>query len=129
MKAPAGSYQQGILLRDQPDRASGALVPLTTGTSHVKCKSNSLSIRRRMQYENPCQMSEADYLLFQKYKENAGKLRLELGSDLLQLRQEHDRLCLALLQGIEPDDSGCTIVNDSLVSRAVEMAMRWRQQQ
>ena len=52
-------------------------------------------------------MSEADYLLFQKYKENAGKLRLELGSDLLQLRQEHDRLCLALLQGIEPDDSGC----------------------
>lgn len=56
-------------------------------------------------------MSEADYLLFQKYKENAGKLRLELGSDLLQLRQEHDRLCLALLQGIEPDDSGCTIVN------------------
>ena len=37
--------------------------------------------------------------------------------------------CLALLQGIEPDDSGCTIVNDSLVSRAVEMAMRWRQQQ
>ena len=71
-------------------------------------------------------MSEADYLLFQKYKENAGKLRLELGSDLLQLRQEHDRLCLALLQGIEP---GCTIVNDSLVSRAVEMAMRWRQQQ
>ena len=74
-------------------------------------------------------MSEADYFLFQKYKENAGKLRLELGSDLLQLRQEHDRLCLALLQGIEPDDSGCTIVNDSLVSRAVEMAMRWRQQQ
>ena len=74
-------------------------------------------------------MSEADYLLFQKYKENAGKLRLELGSDLLQLRQEHDRLCLALLQGIEPDDSGCTIINDSLVSRAVEMAMRWRQQQ
>ena len=42
-------------------------------------------------------MSEADFSLFQKYKENAGKLRLELGSDLLQLRQEHDRLCLALL--------------------------------
>ena len=74
-------------------------------------------------------MSEADYLLFQKYKENAGKLRLELGSDLVQLRQEHDRLCLALLQGIEPDDSGCRIVNDNLVSRAMEMALSYQQKQ
>ena len=74
-------------------------------------------------------MSEADYLLFQKYKASAGKLRFEFGYELLKLQQEHDRLCLTLFQGIEPDDSGCTIVNDSLVSRAVEMAMRWRQQQ
>ena len=53
----------------------------------------------------------------------------ELGSDLVQLRQEHDRLCLALLQGIEPDDSGCRIVNDNLVSRAMEMALSYQQKQ
>ena len=74
-------------------------------------------------------MSETDFSLFQKYKENAGKLRFEFGYELLKLQQEHDRLGLTLLQGIEADDSGCRIVNDSLVSRAVEMAMSWRQQQ
>ena len=45
-------------------------------------------------------MSETDFSLFQKYKENAGKLRFEFGYELLKLQQEHDRLCLTLLQGI-----------------------------
>ena len=133
MKVPAVSYQQA-----QPKAFRYRFIPAKhpelwfrepQAHSHMNTNQTAYPFEGGCDMKIHVKMSEADYLLFQKYKENAGKLRLELGSDLVQLRQEHDRLCLALLQGIEPDDSGCTIVNDSLVSRAVEMAMRWRQQQ
>ena len=74
-------------------------------------------------------MSETDYSLFQKYKDDAGKLRFEISYELLKLQQEHDRLCLTLLQSVEADESGCKIVNAALAGRAVEMAMNWRSQQ
>lgn len=45
----------------------------------------------------------------------------------MKLQQEHGRLCTTLLQSIEMDDCGCRIVNDNLVSRAMEMALNYQQ--
>ena len=74
-------------------------------------------------------MTEDDFILYQKFKANAGKLRLEFRDELMKLQQEYSRLCMTLLQGIEMDDCGCRIVNDNLVSRAMEMALSYQQKQ
>ena len=54
---------------------------------------------------------------------------MEFSYELMKLQQEHSRLCMTLLQGIEMDDCGCRIVNDNLVSRAMEMALSYQQKQ
>ena len=74
-------------------------------------------------------MTEDDFILYQKFKANAGKFRMEFSYELMKLQQEHSRLCMTLLQGIEMDDCGCRIVNDNLVSRAMEMGLSYQQKQ
>ena len=74
-------------------------------------------------------MTEDEFILYQKFKSNAGKFRMEFSHELMKLQQEHSRLCTTLLQSIEMDDCGCRIVNDNLVSRAMEMALSYQQKQ
>lgn len=69
------------------------------------------------------------HVRYQKCKANAGKFRMEYSYELMKLQQEHSRLCMTLLQSIEMDDCGCRIVNDNLVSRAMEMALSYQQKQ
>ena len=74
-------------------------------------------------------MTEEEFELFQKFRENVDILRFELSHKSARLQQEHYRLCATLLQGIKMNDDGCTIVNDNLVSRAMEMALSYQQAQ
>ena len=74
-------------------------------------------------------MTEEEFELFQKFRENVDSLRFELSHKSARLQQEHYRLCATLLQAIEMNDDGCTIVNDNLVSRAMEMALSYQQSQ
>ncbi len=37
-------------------------------------------------------MTEDDFILYQKYKANAGKFRMEFSYELMKLQQEHSRL-------------------------------------
>ena len=71
------------------------------------------------------EMTAEEFEAYREYQKEKSSLEAAAYANYYKLREWHEKLCKAVLDGIEQTDSGTTIKSSAAVARSVEIAADW----